>query len=263
MSMLISPVGVMPQENISASRKFDTFGDLIADDVMPRLDNFALALDQNPNSTGYIVGYNRQPILPGHFLRRLYGYWGYLVNMRGINPNNIKVLAGGYRNDGIIELWLVPSGDSPPKLASEMLVNPTSALKFDEVSIGFGCEPEFTLDLYELKDGLKFYASVLRENPKVRLWIIIYPNRRDRVSKAAGIARRTKNLLVRDFNIEADRIVTRVSNRRHACMKAEMWIALAGAVPRTATSNNSLQRSANPQAFICETMLLIVASRAR
>src|ERR1041385_7009321 len=104
--------------------------------------------------------------------------------------------------------------------------------------MGVGCEPEFTIDLYELDDGLKFYAKALRENPNSKAWIIIYPNRHARVSKAAGLARRTKNLLVRDFNIKADRIVTRVSHHRQACTKAEIWIAPAGAVPSTATHNN-------------------------
>jgi hypothetical protein len=256
LSLLASSVVVMPQENISTSRKFDAFGDLPADDAMAHLDNFALALSQSPNSTGYIVGYNEQQFLPGRFLRRLYGYWDYLVNMRGINANRIKVLAGGYRNDSIVELWLVPNDEPPPKLSSEMQVNLTSPIKFDSVLMGVGCEPEFTVDLYELNAGLQFYANVLRENTKSRAWIIIYPSRRGRMSKAAGIARRTKNLLVRDFNIAGDRIITRISNRRQACMKAEIWIAPAGAVPTTATSNNSFNASANSGAFIRETMLL-------
>ena len=250
LSVLALSVTAMPQENISAPRKFDTFGDLPADDAMAHLDNFALALSQNPSSTGYMIGYNEQQILPGHFLRRLYGYWDYLVNKRGVNPKHIKILAGGNRDDSMFELWLVPDVDPPPTLSSEMQLKPTSALKFDEVSMGVGCEPEFTLDLYELNDGLKFYANMLRENPKSRAWIIIYPNRRDRLSKAAGIARRTKNLLVKDFNIEAKRIVTRVSDRRQACMKAEIWIAPTGVVPSITTHSNSFNRSVDSAAFI-------------
>ena len=243
--VLALSVAVIPQENISAPGKFDTFGDLPADDAMAHLDNFALTLGQHPNSTGYIIGYNEQPILPGHFLRRLYGYQDYLVDKRGVNPDHIKILAGGDRNESIVELWLVPKGDPPPTPSSEMRVKPTSALKVDEVSIGVGCEPEFTLDLYELQDGLKFYANMLRDNPRARAWIIIYPKRRGRRSKAAVIARRAKNLLVRDFNVEAKRVVTRVSNRRQACMKAEVWIAPAGVVPSMATSDNPFNRSAD------------------
>lgn len=248
--ILVASAAVMPQGGTSAPRRFDAFGDLSADDAMAHLDNFALALSQNPNSTGYIIGYNAPSVLPGHYLRRLYGYLDYLVNRRGINPNHIKVLAGGNREAKIIELWLVPEGDSPPKPSPEMQVELISPLKFDEVSMGAGCEPEFTVDLYMLDDGLKLYADVLRENPKSRAWIIIYPNRRQRLSKAAGIARRTKNLLVRDFNIEAHRIITGVGKRRQACMRAEIWIAPHGVAPSMATLNNSFNPTAPGLAFI-------------
>src|SRR5438128_586994 len=69
--LLALTVGVMPQQNSSASRKFDEFGDMIADDEMPRLDNFALELGKHPNLTGYIIGHNGRHILIGSFLRRL------------------------------------------------------------------------------------------------------------------------------------------------------------------------------------------------
>ena len=218
------------QENISASRKFYEFGNRHADDEMAYLDLFATELSKSPNLRGYIVGHSEQQILPGHFLRRIYGYWNYLVNMRGINPHRVKVVEGENRESRITELWLVPDGASPPEPSSQMRMNPKLPLKFDEVSIGVGCEPEFTLDLYELDDGLKFYANALRENPRAQAQIIVYPRRRNRLSKAAGVARHTKNLLVRDYKIESHRIVTKVGNRRQACMKAELWIAPAGAV---------------------------------
>ncbi len=243
--LLASLAGVIPQQNISASRKFDEFGDLIADNEMVHLDAFALELNKNSNSTGYIVGYYEQHIPAGHFLRRIHGYRNYLVNKRGVNPNLVKVVEGGNREKRVTELWLAPNGDSAPKPSPEMQLDLKSPLKFDEVSMGVGCEPEFTLDLYELDDGLKFYANVLRVNPNAQVWIIAYPNRRSRLSTAVGVARHTKDSLVRDFNIEANRIITKVSNRRQACMKAEIWIVPVGAVPSAATHNNSLNRTRN------------------
>ncbi len=76
--ILATSVNALPQENNSAPRKLDEFGDLPADDAMAHLDVFAVALSENPNSRGYIIGYNEPRILPGHFLRRVYGYWDYL-----------------------------------------------------------------------------------------------------------------------------------------------------------------------------------------
>ena len=240
--LLALTVSVMSQQNIPASRKLDELSHLIADHEMARLDTFALELNKNANSIGYILGYNEPDIPPGQLLRKIYGYWNYLVNKRGINPNLIKVAEGGNRKNSIAELWLVPNGAPAPKPLPEKQLNLKSPVKFDEVLMDY-CQPEVTIDLYELNDGLRFYADVLRENPKSQAWIIIYPTYRGRVSKAAGIARQTKNLLVRDFNIEAGRIKTRVSNRRQACMKAEIWIAPAGAVSSMATHNNSFNRT--------------------
>ncbi len=154
-----------------------------------------------------------------------------VVNRRGVNPNRVAVIEGGNREGIITELWLAPDDASPPRPTSEMRVNTESAFKFDEVSMGVGCEPEFTLDLYELNDGLRFYTNVLRENPNSQAWIIIYPNRRDRLSRAARIASRTRDLMVRDFVIRSNRIKTRVRNRRQPCMKVEIWIAPAGVIP--------------------------------
>lgn len=229
------------QGDTSTTRKFDELSDLRADDEMARLDVFASALNKDPNLRGYIVGYSRSGVLPGNFLRLIYGYRHYLVNSRGVHPDSVKVVEGGNKEKATTELWVAPKDAAPPKPSSEMQLNSTSSpLKFDSVSMGVGCEPEFTLDLYELDAGLKFYAKVLRDNPDTQAWIIVYPNRRDRLHKAARVARHTKALLIRDFNIRANRITTRVNNRRQDCMRAELWISPVGAAPSMITHNNSL-----------------------
>ena len=39
----------------------------------------------------------------------------YLVAKRGINSPQIIVLNGGFREEDCVELWIVPSGASPPQ----------------------------------------------------------------------------------------------------------------------------------------------------
>jgi hypothetical protein len=224
------------QEIASTIGKFDEFGDMKADDELARLDNFALALSKDTNLQGYIVGYSEQGLLPGDFLRRIYGFLDYLVNRRGIDPALLKVIEGGNREKFSTELWLMPKSATPPQPISKMEVKPTLPLKFDEEMFGIGCEPEFTVYLYEINDSLKFFARALRENPQSRGLIIIYPNRRERLSKAANIARHTKSLLIRNYNIEANRLVTKVGKRRRACAKSELWIV----PPSSAIKPNSL-----------------------
>jgi hypothetical protein len=213
------------QENGSAARKFYEFGNTHADNEMAYLDLFALELSQNPKLRGAIVGYSEQQVLRGQFLRRIHGYWNYLVNKRGVEAHRLEVVEGGNRENIMTELWLVPDGARLPGPTPERRTNRRLPLKFDEVSIGVGCEPEFTLNLYELDDGLKFYAEALRENPRTEGRIIVYSRRRNPAGRAAAVARHTGNLLVREYKIEPHRIAVKVDKRRRACMNVELWLA--------------------------------------
>ncbi|PYS47708.1 MAG: hypothetical protein DMF68_15325 [Acidobacteria bacterium] len=195
-----------------------------ADDEIARLDNFALALSKDANLRGYIVGYGEQRLPPGDFLRRIYGYLDYLVNRRGVDPNLIKVVEGGNKEKMSAELWLAPKGAPPPHPISKMEVRPTSPLKFDEITFGIGCESEMSVYLENVNDGLRFFARALRGNPQSQGLIIIYPKWREHLSRAANIARHTKNLLIRNYNIEANRLVAKVGKRRRDCAKSELWV---------------------------------------
>ena len=223
--ILISLICVSGQEKSSEARKFDEIGRMIADSEMTRLDDFALELSKNPNSSGYIIGYDIPSEFSGYFLRKIYGYQEYLVNKRGVNPDLIKIVIGESETKQPTELWIVPKSTSQlPKPSRLLQFSLKKPVKFDEVLMGVGCEPEFTIDLYELKDGLKIYADVLRQNPSSQLSIIVYPNRRNRLSKAAQVASQTKKLLIKNFNIEANRIKAKAINKRRECMTAEIWI---------------------------------------
>jgi hypothetical protein len=37
-----------------------------------------------------------------------------MVNTRGVDPGRIVTVDGGYREDMTVELWIVPSGATPP-----------------------------------------------------------------------------------------------------------------------------------------------------
>lgn len=106
---------------------FDTFGDVCCNDEKARLDNFAIALAQEPESTGYIIFYggtrhkypfcsSRRLMLPrrGESQARAARLKPYLVNSRGIDPRRIVVIDGGYRETWAADLWIVPKGGSPP-----------------------------------------------------------------------------------------------------------------------------------------------------
>ncbi len=243
------PINLVSQNDIA--RKFDDYGDLNTDDEAARLDAFAEELRQHPNLRGYIIGYNQPRKLRGSYLRRIYGDQHYLSWARGIEPSRVVVIDGGYRNEYRIELWLVPEGAPPPSPdpnISRPQINDATSYQFDLECLD--CAPAVNLNLYGLrKEGLKFYADVLRNNPNLRGFLMV--GARNTLNEA----RRARRILVRDYGIAANRIVIRIRYGVDGS-NVEMWIVPRGASLPMATSNNSFNRSANSIAFIRETMLL-------
>lgn len=99
---------------IQQARLFDKFYDIPFDDEKARLDNFAIALQQDPSAVGYIIVFGRLKGRPGEAKRRADRDKGYLVEERGISYNRIVSLDHCFSKKITIELWLVPNGAPPP-----------------------------------------------------------------------------------------------------------------------------------------------------
>jgi hypothetical protein len=222
------------------AQKLIAVPDTHADNEMAYLDLLAEALRKNPNSRGYVIAYSKPGLPPGHLLMRLYGYRDYLVNMRGVEPNRVNVIAGGVKDRLYIDLWLVPNEADAPKPDSEMRVTAKSALLFDVVYPD--CPPEMTVYLYELKDSLKFYAQALEEDVNTRARIVVYSGKR-RGLMSTRIAKEVKALLQKGHGIDGARIVTAASARRRACSEIELWLMPQVAMSN-ATHNKRLQLTA-------------------
>lgn len=97
-------------------RKFDEFGDIARDDEKARLDNFAIQLQQEPEAQGYIFVYGGtgRRIRPDYVQKRTARMRDYLINTRGVDSRRIVILEGPARTEPTVELWLVPSGATPP-----------------------------------------------------------------------------------------------------------------------------------------------------
>ena len=106
---------------------FDSFGDVCCNDEKARLDNFAVALQHQPESTGYIIFYggrlqnypychsSRQRLQRrGESQARAARLKPYLTYARAIEAARIVVIDGGYRESWTAELWIVPKGAEPP-----------------------------------------------------------------------------------------------------------------------------------------------------
>jgi hypothetical protein len=114
---------------VERPRKIDEYGRIEFNDEKARLDNFAIELQNNPTAQGYIIAYGGRRGRAGEAQARADRAKNYLVNERGIDSSRIVTLDGGYREDFTVELWIVPTGATPPAAeptvdASEVVTTP-------------------------------------------------------------------------------------------------------------------------------------------
>ena len=97
--------------------KFDEFESLAFDDDKARLDAFAIELQNQPDSQGYIIMYQGTDKLSmksrsvDKLSKRTLDY---LVKTRGVDPRRIVITNWGTRAKTMYELWIIPPGAQPP-----------------------------------------------------------------------------------------------------------------------------------------------------
>jgi hypothetical protein len=100
---------------VTPPRKIDEYGNIRFNDEKARLDNYAIELQNDPTATGQIICYGGRRGRTGEAQRRCDRAKDYLVNTRGISADRIQTVDGGYKEDLTVELWIVPSGATPPQ----------------------------------------------------------------------------------------------------------------------------------------------------
>ena len=96
------------------SSLFDVCWECASDDQKARLDNVAIALQNEPDTTVYIIAYTDRNSRKAHSTLSLSRARDYLISNRGIDGSRIVMLEGGSRDQNCLELWLVPRGAAPP-----------------------------------------------------------------------------------------------------------------------------------------------------
>jgi hypothetical protein len=106
--------------------KFDEYGNIRFNDEKARLDNYAIQLQNQPGAQGYIIAYGS---CVGEAQARADRAKDYLVNTRGIDTGRIVTMDGGCRADLSVELWIVPSGATPPAASTDNIISPCPECK--------------------------------------------------------------------------------------------------------------------------------------
>lgn len=91
-------------------RPMDYYGNIRFADEMALLDNFAIELQNSTDFHGYIECYGRRVGQQREAMNRCARAKRYLSNRRGIAPDRIVLVDGGFREELTVGLWLLPPG---------------------------------------------------------------------------------------------------------------------------------------------------------
>src|SRR5436190_3330585 len=94
--------------------QFDVYYDIARNDEKARLDNYAIQLQQEPGSQGYVIVYPSRKATDAQVHARAQRIVDYLVNTRGVDEHRVTVQMGPARDSWVFELWVVPEGAQPP-----------------------------------------------------------------------------------------------------------------------------------------------------
>lgn len=214
------------------ARKFDEFGDIYPSDLIARLDNLAIQVQNEPNARVFLVVYRTRRDLPGLSNRYAHRMKSYIVNSRGVSPERVATVDGGIAECLTQELWIVLPGGAPqPRPDAYHDSYQPAVYKFDEhyfsdSEVGDSYWQEYPLG------ALEAFGQELQKHPRANGYLIAYKSlRRSRSPIASRMLRKERNFLVREFGIKPGRLKTVVGGY-HEWSTMELWIAQErGAVP--------------------------------
>jgi len=97
------------------ARKFDEFGDINCESELARLDGLAIELQNDPSSAAHLIIYGGKTGKKNEAKARAARMSYYLTKSRGIDPERVKTIDGGYRDTLAGEIWILRPGDDIPK----------------------------------------------------------------------------------------------------------------------------------------------------
>ena len=99
---------------INKPRQFDMYYDIARNDEKARLDNYAIQLQAEPGSQGFVIVYPSSKAKGNQAQERSQRIVDYLVNSRGLDTSRVVTVMGPVRESWVFELWIVPKGAPPP-----------------------------------------------------------------------------------------------------------------------------------------------------
>lgn len=175
----------------------DSFSEFNCEDLLARLDGFAIEIYKNPESVGYIVINDDSNAIKNKFLEQ---YITNYVLFRKFNKNQFVIIPA-IKNEHKIELWISRDGKTKPNKKPH---NFTFDLSKTEEPITFVID---TVEITKIDGKLTYFgdcsaccietinlnllSEFLKSNPKLNAHIKIYSNKQKQ-------AKRLEKLIVDD-----------------------------------------------------------------
>lgn len=99
---------------VVCGKAFDEYGDIRFSDEKARLDNFSIQLLNVEDAVGYIIAYAGRKATVAEAQLRANRARDYLINVRKFNPERLKAIDGGHREELMVTLYVLPHGVAPP-----------------------------------------------------------------------------------------------------------------------------------------------------
>ena len=93
------------------------FGEYVTRDLSANakmLDDFVIALLNDPEAQGYVIAYGGKTSRPDDAQKAASNATDYTMNVRKMDGARTLSGVGGYREEPTIELWIAPPGAEPP-----------------------------------------------------------------------------------------------------------------------------------------------------
>ncbi len=226
----------LAQTSPEAARKFDEFGDIEASDLIARLDNLAVQVQQEPGSKAFLIVYRTKRDLQGLSNRYAHRMRSYLINSRGLPADRIVVVDGGVALCLSQELWIARPGTAPkPREDVYTSFYQPSIYKFDEHYYQTE-KPDPDMISYwadapeDLISYLEAFGEALLKNRKLVAYLVAFRDARDSKGVTQRMLRTERDFLIKEFRIAPSRIKTIDGGYRQS-RTMELWIAQPGYRP--------------------------------
>ena len=230
-----APLHARQQPTHGGARLIDSFGEIQWSDLIARLDNFAIELQNDPAARGVIAVYPAGGKFPGWPLRRGRDALYYLVTTRGLEASRLSIVNGKLGDSPTFELWVVPAGaelDVKPFDSSLLMSGARTPLLFDRFAVvesGDGDVSAYGLEPHPDSAGTyDFFAEVLRRDPGLRGCVIAYTSWGGARTADRRIAALAKRTMARKHAIDVSRVVALGGGRRRF-KTIELWLVPPGA----------------------------------